>query len=215
MPGRRVLTVSGTSLMAQASRESNAPISTPDETSMALTRQLYIHGMTYLLRGLPMELTLEETLTLHAALPDALEMGTTPDASALLEVSQRNPSPPKTHSEDATILHRITATLVFQTFIFIQCLLPYITLFLSHTYQFERKHQITKRLVNSGVTTVDELGRKSLRFSQTICQMNNGMVGQAINEMTMWFVTGLTGGFAEGLQAIRVEPSKRAETVES
>jgi hypothetical protein len=195
--------------MAQASRESNVPISTSDETSVTLTRQLYIHGMTYLLRGLPRELTPEETLSLQAALPQALEIHTNPNATPLLSGSQSNASSPRTPPNEPTILHRMTAVFVLQAFILMQFLLPYIKLFLSHTYQFERKYQITKRLVNTGVTTVDELGRRSLRLSQTICQMNNGMVGQTVNEMTIWWVTGVTGGvqqgLAEGLKAMRAE----------
>jgi hypothetical protein len=204
--------------VAQAFREPNASIGTFEETSVALTRQLYIHGMTYLLRGLPAELTREETLSLQAALPQTLDTHIHPDASALLPVSQRDPAPQRAPPPDATILHRITATLVLQTFILIQLILPYIKLFLSHTYQFERKHQITKRLVNTGVTTVDELGRRSLKLSQTICQMNDGMAGQAINEMTIWWVTGVTGGvqqgLAEGLKTMKRECSQRSETVE-
>jgi hypothetical protein len=112
----------------------------------------------------------------------------------------------------------MTAILVLEAFILIQLLLPYIKLFLSHTYHFERKHQITKRLVNTGVTTVDELGRRSLKLSQTICQMNDGMVGQAINEVTIWCVTGVTGGvqqgLAEGLKTMQREFSQRSETGE-
>jgi hypothetical protein len=203
--------------MAQASQESSEQLRSSDETSTTLIRQLYIHGMSYLLRGLPADLTPEEQLSLQAALPQALDTHTRPDVHALLPVPQRNPSPQRTCPQDTTILHRITATLVLQTFILIQFLLPYIKLFLSHTYQFERKHQITKRLVNTGVTTVDELGRRSLKLSQTVCQMNDGMVGQAISEMTMWWVAGVTGGvqqgLAEGLKTMRLESSQRG-TVE-
>jgi hypothetical protein len=173
--------------------------------------------MAYLLRGLPADLTLEETLSLQVALPPALDTHTRSDVHALLPVPQRNQSPQRTCPQDATILHRLTATLVLQTFILIQFLLPYIKLFLSHTYQFERKHQITKRLVNTGITTVDELGRRSLELSRTVCQMNDGMVGQAISEMTTWWVAGVTGGLqqglAEGLKTKRVESSQRG-TVE-
>ncbi|KAH6881369.1 hypothetical protein BKA58DRAFT_371442 [Alternaria rosae] len=206
----------GTSLMAQASRESSESISSPDETSATLTRQLYIHGITYLLRGLPAKLTPEETLSIQAALPQDV-IDTTNDVSshALLPVSQRSPSAQRAPPQDPTILHRLTATFVLQSFILIQFLLPYIKLFLSHTYQFERKHQITKRLVNIGVATVDDIGRKTLRLSQTVCQMNDGMVGQAINEMTIWWVRGVTGGvqqgLAEGLQALRIAESQRGE----
>ncbi|KAI4698739.1 hypothetical protein J4E81_005350 [Alternaria sp. BMP 2799] len=206
----------GISLMAQASRESSESTSSPDETSATLTRQLYIHGITYLLRGLPAKLTPEETLSIQAALPqDVVDTTNDVNAHALLPVSQRSPSTQGAPPRDPTILHRLTATLVLQSFILMQLLLPYIKLFLSHTYQFERKHQITKRLVNTGVATVDDIGRKTLRLSQTVCQMNDGMVGQAINEMTIWWVRGVTGGvqqgLAEGLQAMRIAESQRGE----
>ncbi|RYN19669.1 hypothetical protein AA0119_g8433 [Alternaria tenuissima] len=200
----------GTSLMAQASRESSEFISTSDETSATLTRQLYVHGVTYLLRGLPSKLTPEETSSIQAALPQNLvETRLTADTHALLAVSQHTAATHRAPPRDPTILHRLTATLVLQSFILMQFLLPYIKLFLSHTYQFERKHQITKRLVNTSVATVDDIGRKTLRLSQTVCQMNDGMVGQVINEVAVWWVRGITGGvqegIAEGLRVVRVE----------
>jgi len=198
----------GTSLMAQATRESSAPNESSDDSSATLIRQLYVHGITYLLRGLPAKLTPEETLSIQAALPQELvEACQNADAGALVTVSQRSISPQRPPPQDPTILHRLTAALVFQTFILIQFLLPYIKLFLSHTYQFERKHQITKRLVNTGVATADDIGRRTLRLSQTVCQMNDGMVGQALNELTIWWVQSVTGGvqqgFMEGMKVVR------------
>jgi len=200
--------------MAQATRESSASNSGSDDSSAILIRQLYIHGITYLLRGLPAKLTPEETLSIHAALPQELvEACQNSDASALVPVSQRSISPQRSPPQDPTVLHRLTAALVFQTFIFIQFLLPYIKLFLSHTYQFERKHQITKRLVNTGVATADDIGRRTLRLSQTVCQMNDGKVGQALNEMTIWWVQSVTGGvqqgFMEGMKVVRSAESHR------
>jgi hypothetical protein len=45
--------------------------------------------------------------------------------------------------------------------------------------------------------------------------MNDGMVGQAINEMTIWWVRSVTGGvqqgLAEGLQTLRLAESQRRE----
>ncbi|CAO2655621.1 Nn.00g044240.m01.CDS01 [Neocucurbitaria sp. VM-36] len=213
---------SGISLLTQAYRESSAPIRETDETSTSLARQLYIHGVTYLLRGLPAELSPEETLSLQAAVPQSIaNLQADSHNHTLVPVSQRTSISLDARPQEPTILHRITATFVFQTFVLIQFLLPYIRLLLSHTYQFERKHQITKRLVNTSVTTVDELGRKSLRLSQTICQMNDGKVGQAINEMTIWWVRSVTGGvqqgLEEGLSAIgaRSEGSRGRVTVET
>ncbi|CAE6996119.1 hypothetical protein PTTW11_00268 [Pyrenophora teres f. teres] len=203
----------GTSLMAQATRESNAPSSSSDDSSTILIRQLYIHGITYLLRGLPARLTPEEQLSIQAALPqDLVDTCRNPDANALITMPCRSISseqPP----QNPTVLHRLTAAFVFQTFILIQFLLPYIKLLLSHTYQFERKHQITKRLVNTGVATADDIGRRTLRLSQTVCQMNDGMVGQALNEMTLWWVQSVTGGvqqgFMEGMKVVNSGESQR------
>ncbi|KAH7350459.1 hypothetical protein BKA66DRAFT_476088 [Pyrenochaeta sp. MPI-SDFR-AT-0127] len=212
---------SGISLMTQAYRESSVPLQHIDEPSTALTRQLYIHGMTYLLRGLPADLTPEESLSLQAAMPPGfIEIPNDSSTHALIPVSKRTSIAQEVPPQEPTVLHRITATIVFQTFILIQFLLPYIKLLLSHTYQFERKHQITKRLINTSVSTVDELSRRSLKLSQTVCQMNEGRVGQAINEMTIWWVRSVTGGLQqgieEGLSTLRAtsEYSQRRVTVE-
>lgn len=190
----------GISLLTQAYQESNNLGREDDETSTILTRQLYIHGMTYLLRGLPAELTPEETLSLQAAIPQhILNLQNEPNAHALVQVqgphTLRQADPP----QDTSILHRITAMVVFQTFMMIQFLLPYIKLFIGHAYRFEREHKITQRFVNKSITTVDELGRRSLQLSQTVCQMNDGKVGQAINDLTFWWVRGLTGGIQQGI----------------
>ena len=192
--------------MTQAYRESGASLRDFDETCTALVRQLYIHGVTYLLRGLPADMTPEETISLEAAVPQGvIEMRARTNQYDLVPMSQGMQS-----AAEPTVLHKLTATIVFQTFVFIQFLLPYVKVLLANTIQLERKHQITKRLVNTSVTTVDELGRRSLRLSQTVCQMNDGKVGQAINDMTIWWVKGVTGGmqqgFEEGLSTMRAAP---------
>lgn len=187
--------------MTLAHRESSIPNYGLDETPPVLTRQLYLHGMTYLLRGLPADLTPEELLSLQAATPQSLaDSHADSTGYSLIPRSPHNQLQQKVSPQDASMLHRITATLVLQTFIFIQFLLPYIKIFLAHAYQFEREHQITRRLVNGSITTVDDIGRRSLRLSQTICQMNDGKVGQAINEMTIWWVRGVTGGVQQGFE---------------
>lgn len=199
--------------MTLAHRESSVPAYGIDETSPVLTRQLYLHGMTYLLRGLPSDLTPEELLSLQAAAPQSLMyMQADPSTHALVPRSGQSQVQRDMPPQDPSFLHRVTATLVLQTFVLIQFLLPYIKLFLSHAYQFEREHQITRRFVNGSITTVDDIGRRSLRLSQTICQMNDGKVGQAINEMTIWWVRGVTGGMQQGFEeGLNRERRARAE----
>ena len=151
--------------MTLAHRESSIPDYGIDETSPTLTRQLYLHGMTHLLRGLPPDLTPEELLGLQAAAPQSLvNAQADPSNHALVPRSSQTQVQRGMPPQHSSVLHRITATLVLQTFIFLQFLLPYIKIFLLHAYQFEREHHITKRFVNGSITTVDDLSRRSLRL---------------------------------------------------
>lgn len=182
----------GVGLSTQAYAESQS--ARIDETSVVLTRQMYIHSLTYLLRGLPTTLSPEETLSLQAALPPNLII----QAPCTHDLSFSNPdvSPPA----DPSILHRIIAIIVFETFALIQFLLPYIKLCLGHAYRFERKHNVTQRLMNSGIMGADALRRTGLQLTHTICQMNNGKVGIALNDLALWTIRGVTGGLQQGIQ---------------
>jgi len=156
--------------------------------------------MTYLLRGLPADLTSEETLSIQAAISASiLSLQNNPNTHALIHLPRRTEVAHEVPSRNPSILHRITATIVFQAFILIQCLLPYVKLFIGHAYRFEREHKVTQRMFNKSLTTVDKLGRRSLQLSQTVCQMNDGKVGQAINDLAFWWVRGLTGGIQQGI----------------
>ena len=157
--------------------------------------------MTYLLQGLPVELTPEENFTLRAAAPQNLvNTNSDPEALVSVEVSSHKPVSAKERLQKPTILHRVTAMAVFYIFVLVQFLLPYVRLFVSHAYQFEREHQITKRMVASGVNTVDELSRRTVRLSQMLYQMNDGRTAQTINELTLWWIRGLAGGVQQGIE---------------
>ncbi|KAL1594550.1 hypothetical protein SLS60_010310 [Paraconiothyrium brasiliense] len=184
----------GVSLSAQAYAESQC--SRLDDTSTILTRQMYIHSLTYLLRGLPSTLSAEETISLQAALPPNLVIATPCDHDLSFSHPDASTSPPS----DPSILHRIIATIVFETFVLLQFLLPYMKLFLGHAYRFERKHNVAQRLVNSGIMGADAVRRTGLQLTHTICQMNDGKVGLALNDLTFWCVRGITGGLQQGIQ---------------
>lgn len=186
--------------MTQAYQESIALSHDADKTSTVLTRQLYLHGMTYLLRGLPSELTTEETLSLQATIPGSVvNLSNDPTAHALVPRSHRTQAANEGPPQPPSVLHRITATVVFQIFVLFQFLLPYIKLLIGEAYRLERDHKVAQRIVNKSITTVDELGRRGLQLSQTVCQMNDGKVGQAINDLTIWWIRGLTGGIQQGI----------------
>ncbi|KAF2449332.1 hypothetical protein P171DRAFT_351139 [Karstenula rhodostoma CBS 690.94] len=184
----------GLSLSAQAYAESHSPHL--DDTSILLTRQMYIHSLTYFLRGLPTALSPEESVSLQAALPPNLVITAPCDH----DFPFPNPSRDTSSLSDPSILHRIIATFVFEIFVLLQFLLPHIKLFLGHAYRFERKHNVAQRLVNSGIIGADAVRRTGMQLTHTICQMNDGKVGVALSELMFWCVRGVTGGLQQGIQ---------------
>ena len=175
--------------------------------------------MTYLLRGLPHELTPEERMSLHATIPGSVVNLSSDPSLSLVPRSQLADLAHHDPAQPPSALHRITATIVFQLFVLFQFLLPYIKLFIGQAYRWEKEHKVAQRLLNGSITTVDELGRRTLQLSQTVCRMNNGKVGQAINDMTIWWVQGLTGGIQQGINEGVVviggrDPSPKGKRIE-
>ncbi|ORX90973.1 hypothetical protein BCR34DRAFT_677999 [Clohesyomyces aquaticus] len=204
----------GISLTTQAYQESSDMARGTDDDSILLTRQLYMHGITYLLRGVPSRLTQDEILSIHAAIPASIaEVQNDPNSHAVVPLAQQGPLTPEERDRNPSLLHRTTAWIIFQTFVLVQCLLPYVRLFLEHAYRWEREHRVTHRVLNTGIMTVDELGRRSLQLSRTVCQMHDGKVGQAINDLALWWVQGLTGGIHQGISE-GISRTSRIEKIE-
>lgn len=117
----------------------------------------------------------------------------------LVYQGSRHVAEPHRPPPEPSWLHRLLASSIIQFFLLLHLLLPYVKLFIGHAYQYERQHRISERLVSSSINTVDELGRRSIRFTNAIFQMNDGKVGQAINDLTLWWLRGVTGGIHEGV----------------
>ena len=189
-------------LIAQAYQESSSLARDGEEGLSSLSRQLYIHGITYLLRGLPADMTPEEIMSVQAAIPPSVlqVLSLDPACQALIPALTWRPLVPNGGlEEEASIPHQVTAALVLQFFKTLQIILPYVKLFLGHAYQYEREHRISERIFSKGVCIIDEFGRWCVQFMHTICKMNDGKVGQAINELTFWWVRGVTGGIYQGI----------------
>lgn len=203
--------------MTQSYEESNILAQDDNEGSSQLTRQLHVHGIAYLLRGLPKDLDPAEISSLQAAIPPRL--ATQPINTSLYSLlpTQHNALRSPGITQPPTLLHRTIAAIVFEMFIFFNFLLPYIKLLLGHAYRFEREHKVTQRMVNKSIAAFDGLGRKTIRLSQTVCQMNDGKVGQALGDLTFWLVQGLTGGVQQGISegvAVLGEQNQLSKSVE-
>lgn len=201
----------GLTLATLASQEA---ITLPAQSS-TLTRQLYLHGLTYLLRSLPQDLSQEELMNLRHAAPPGITMlrnglESTTGTSTPVKASRKAPS-----SQDISVFQHLTATIVCYIFLLVQFLLPYIKLFISKCYRWEREHQISKRVFNRSINTVDNLGRKGLEITRTVCQVNDGQLAQAIKDVTLWFLqdvaAGVQQGIAEGIALSAVDRVERNE----
>ncbi|KAI9710622.1 MAG: hypothetical protein M1812_007386 [Candelaria pacifica] len=170
-----------------------------NDNDPAIGRPLYIHALTYLLRGLPRDLSLEEQLSIRAALP--------PDINTPLniEVSEQQLSSNITSSVTSqctsppSMLHRILATGIIYLFFFFHFILPYLKFWIKSAYQYDREHHITEKLVSGGLNTADGVAKTGIEIYRAISKMGDGKIGQAMDSATAWCVAGVTGGVHEGV----------------
>lgn len=200
-------------MAAQAHQYASDASHDKDSTVPIIIRSLYIQGVTWFLRGLPCDLTPNETLLLQTAMPPTLADVQHDTRVEGTIVRIRNDGVVRSENVgEATVLHRATACLVFNMLMMMQFLLPYLRVLLAQACEYEREHRLTRRLLNTGVSTVDEIGRKGMRLVQSICQLNNGKVGEALNYLVVYSATSVTGGMQQGIEeALRSELLRREQ----
>lgn len=178
-------------------------LSVQDSTSRNATtpfgRQLYIHSLTYLLRGLPTTLTKEEQLSLQAALPMELIRPRSDERTVVPDVESDDRSNSSTLDQEPTILHRLISMSTLQLFVLISIILPYVQTFVQGAYQYEREHHISERVFTNTVCTADSMGRKTWALSRTVCALNGGKVGEMLEDASAWCIQGISGGLYEGV----------------
>ena len=191
----------GLSLLSLSINESSLLTHSPNSNaaSPSFARQLYIHALTYLLRGLPADLTTEETVAVRSALPQGLvtpmrvEVGAG-QGSLFLDANTRING--RTKDNPPSVLHRTLARTIINLFLFVQFVLPYLKVLLQAAYQFERSHQISEKLLASGMDTVDGIGKIGMKSGTAL--WGSG-VALGLGEVVAWIAEGVSGGIQEGL----------------
>ena len=173
---------------------------TSSAQDIELTRQLYIDGMAYFLRGLPSDLTVDEAIRLRAALPPQLNNSVQQSGTRLASGSP----PPTARKEQSakttpSLLQRAVTCITLQIIITIAFLLPYIQLLFGQAYRYDRKFRISDRVLAKSVAIADSMGKQTIALAGTVCAMNEGKVGDALREMSVWAVQGVTAGVYEGV----------------
>jgi hypothetical protein len=165
----------------------------------AFTRKLYLDGVEYILRGLPNNLSLEETASLRCAVPTAIVPASIDD-KALVHPSHHAASSSATAPpQNFSLLRRATANLIFYLFLLASFILPYIQFLLQQAYRYDRQHKVSDRLIAQGVATANEVGRQTVTLANSVCALSDGQVGIAAKEMGMWWMQGVSSGVYDGV----------------
>lgn len=153
--------------------------------------------MTYLLRGLPADLSEEEQVRLRAAMPIQLVARPLPAAGGAFIVHDENRSLGRAGpAYEPTILHRIVAMTVLQTFMLFSFLWPYCQIFLCNAYEYERSHHLSQRIVSHTTSAANALSKGTV----AVCSWNDGQVGKILEDAALWWVQSVTGGLCEGVE---------------
>ncbi|KAI9833777.1 MAG: hypothetical protein M1819_003510 [Sarea resinae] len=183
--------------LLRLSVEESSSISVLDDRNAAFGRQLYLHALTYLLRGLPTDLSVEEQSTLQRAVPlcvfKSIKSGNSDQQLAVPSAQSKD------RFDQPSLIHRILASIIVQLFILFQCILPYLKLLARSVYSYDRDHQVSERLVAAGADTMDKVSKRSLELGTAVLQMGDGKVGQTLNELAIWWLEGVAGGICQGI----------------
>ncbi|KAH7113439.1 hypothetical protein EDB81DRAFT_848759 [Dactylonectria macrodidyma] len=168
------------------------------EEDVAFERKAFIDGLTYLTKALPQDLDVCELRRIQSALPGHV---THLDLGA---VRPRAGSTQSASSQPRSILHRGVQMTVVNLISFLSFLVPYLMYLLRYAARMERKYKVSETVVGHGLDFVNSIVKQSASFTETMCRMNDGKVGQALLEA--WTVDGvaqgISGGVGEGLSIV-------------
>lgn len=192
----------------QQTSEEEPPAPNSSNTS-SLTRNLYVHSLTYLLRALPATLSLDERTSLQSALPDAV----LPDAThsppqqttIILHRSPPSMSSPQLPQRQS-LLHRLTAVVTLNLILLASVLAPYIAATLRRAYTYEQQHRLLLRAYNAvlgllslALSHARDAGRRGLDLSRQVCEADDGRIAGAAQQLFTSLALGITDGVCQGL----------------
>lgn len=164
-----------------------------------LARMLYVDALSYLLDGLPDDMSTQETMIIQENLPAGVKESlaapavTDPSAAGLHNMLTGKNSPP-----ERSYLHRLLSSTIVYFFIMLQFLMPYVKILVYHLYRYERSHRLTERAVTKVLDAADNFGKRGMVVGAAVLNYNEGRVSANMMELAAWWVTSIAGGIYEG-----------------
>ena len=181
----------GLALLATAVTEAQCA----GQGNQAFARQLYVHALAYLLRGLPADLTEAEAASLQPAIPPCLRAKHGP-------TGHQEPPDTETQRGSPSLLHRLLASGIVQLFLIFSFVVPHVKFFLHSAYKYDRTHHISERLLTASLDTMGQMGRKGFGVALTLVNSGNGRVGSILTGAFAWWIEGVSGGIHDGVGEI-------------
>lgn len=179
-------------------------------TDDPLNRRLYIDGISYILRGLPDDLSPEEALVLRAATPAALlpePHEPTANQQQLAHQQDHQPTGPP------TLLHRTTSALTFYTLILLTFLLPYLQTLFTALYALDARHKFSARFLTQTTLLLRLIAAQAIAVLAMAWGANDGALRHACRDFGVWVLRDICGGLDEGVgravQGLRLEERER------
>lgn len=165
------------------------------EEDVAFERKAFVDGLTYLLKALPRDLDEGELKRIQSALPDNVK-----EQELNLIRAERDPDRTTNRTNrPRSIIHRGVQMTVVNMIFFLSFLMPYLLLLVRYVARVERKYKISETLIGHGVDLANSIGKQSASLTEAVSQMNEGKVAQALLEVFVWTIDGVTQGISDGL----------------
>ena len=172
-------------------------------------RRLYIDAVTYVLKGLPANLSVEETARLQEAMPPQVQV----------RIQGKNA---QASGNKRSALRRFTSSTVSFFVVLSIWLAPYFAAAAAWCYRLERQHQMTERAFSASIGAANTAAERGMDMGESLGRFGNGKVGMAIRSSAAYCADGLIGGVCDGMSAVNAErpmaerpitpPVQRAET---
>ncbi|KAK9238719.1 hypothetical protein V1525DRAFT_400343 [Lipomyces kononenkoae] len=152
-----------------------------------ISRQLYVHALTYLLRALPANLTLSEIMDIGKFVPDSIiatefQRRSTPDVNSTMPTSMNGEPLPKSH-QDNSKLEEAIIYLIRGLAVTLKVSTPYVIELLRKLAEKEREYKVSERTLALSIAVVDRLSRSAVGNAILVTGVNVlGAVGKGIGE---------------------------------
>lgn len=150
-------------------------------------RDAYIDGLSYLLRGLPENLTSRERERLRLSMPAELEMAI---PTSMQTTSQTEPR--------SSSVYRLTNAAVVNTVIVLSLLVPYLVLLLQWLASLERRYKVSESVGQLFMSITSTVAHKATRVVDA-SRSGNGRVGDQVLGNVLWTVEEVTRGLYDGV----------------